>query len=71
MNWILELTVQRLKMQRLPFYNNRQNLASLRTKLNCYKQLVSSNAVSKQEYDDLLGQVNVAEATSFLLQKLK
>ncbi|EPN9906075.1 multidrug efflux RND transporter periplasmic adaptor subunit AdeI, partial [Acinetobacter baumannii] len=38
------------------------NLASLRTKLNRYKQLVSSNAVSKQEYDDLLGQVNVAEA---------
>lgn len=38
------------------------NLASLRTKLNRYKQLVSSNAVSRQEYDDLLGQVNVAEA---------
>ncbi|RLZ11159.1 AdeA/AdeI family multidrug efflux RND transporter periplasmic adaptor subunit [Acinetobacter sp. 2JN-4] len=38
------------------------NLASLRTKLNRYQQLVSSNAVSKQEYDDLLGQVNVAEA---------
>ncbi|MCU4413996.1 AdeA/AdeI family multidrug efflux RND transporter periplasmic adaptor subunit [Acinetobacter sp. WU_MDCI_Axc73] len=38
------------------------NLNSLRTKMNRYKQLVSSNAVSKQEYDDLVGQVNVAEA---------
>ena len=38
------------------------NLASLRTKLNRYQQLVSSNAVSRQDYDDLLGQVNVAEA---------
>lgn len=38
------------------------NLNSLKTKMNRYKQLVSSNAVSKQEYDDLVGQVNVAEA---------
>ncbi|MEB4799965.1 AdeA/AdeI family multidrug efflux RND transporter periplasmic adaptor subunit [Acinetobacter soli] len=38
------------------------NLSSLRTKLNRYKQLVSSNAVAKQDYDDLVGQVNVAEA---------
>ncbi|APR69607.1 AdeA/AdeI family multidrug efflux RND transporter periplasmic adaptor subunit [Acinetobacter haemolyticus] len=38
------------------------NLSSLRTKLNRYQQLVSSNAVSKQEYDDLLGQVRVSEA---------
>ncbi|CAG69658.1 MULTISPECIES: AdeA/AdeI family multidrug efflux RND transporter periplasmic adaptor subunit [Acinetobacter] len=40
----------------------RANLNSLKTKMNRYKQLVSSNAVSKQEYDDLVGQVNVAEA---------
>lgn len=38
------------------------NLSSLRTKLNRYQQLVSSNAVSRQDYDDLLGQVKVAEA---------
>ena len=38
------------------------NLSTLRTKLNRYKQLVSSNAVAKQDYDDLVGQVNVAEA---------
>jgi membrane fusion protein (multidrug efflux system) len=38
------------------------NLNSLKIKLNRYKQLVSSNAVSKQDYDDLLGQVNVAQA---------
>ncbi|MHA3891222.1 efflux RND transporter periplasmic adaptor subunit [Acinetobacter sp. GXMZU3951] len=38
------------------------NLSSLRTKMNRYQQLVSSNAVSKQDYDDLVGQVKVAEA---------
>ena len=38
------------------------NLSSLKTKLNRYQQLVSSNAVAKQDYDDLVGQVNVAEA---------
>ena len=38
------------------------NLSSLKTKLNRYQQLVSSNAVSKQEYDDLVGQVRVADA---------
>lgn len=38
------------------------NLNSLKTKMNRYQQLVSSNAVSKQEYDDLVGQVNVAQA---------
>ena len=38
------------------------NLSTLRTKLNRYKQLVSSNAVAKQDYDDLVGQVKVAEA---------
>ena len=38
------------------------NLNSLRTKLNRYQQLVSINAVSKQEYDDLLGSVKVTEA---------
>lgn len=38
------------------------NLSSLRTKLNRYQQLVSSNAVAKQDYDDLVGQVKVAEA---------
>lgn len=37
-------------------------LNSLRTKLNRYQQLVSINAVSKQEYDDLLGSVKVTEA---------
>lgn len=38
------------------------NLSTLRTKLHRYQQLVSSNAVAKQDYDDLVGQVNVAEA---------
>ncbi len=38
------------------------NLNSLRTELNRYQQLVSINAVSKQEYDDLLGSVKVTEA---------
>lgn len=38
------------------------NLNSLQTKLNRYKQLVSSNAIAKQDYDDLVGQVNVAKA---------
>lgn len=38
------------------------NLSALKTKLNRYQQLVSSNAVSKQEYDDLVGQVSVAQA---------
>ena len=38
------------------------NLSALKTKLNRYQQLVSSNAVSKQEYDDLVGQVRVAVA---------
>ena len=38
------------------------NVSTLRTKLNRYQQLVSSNAVAKQDYDDLVGQVNVAEA---------
>lgn len=38
------------------------NLATLQTKLNRYRQLVSSNAVAKQDYDDLIGQVKVAEA---------
>lgn len=38
------------------------NLNSLQIKLNRYKQLVSSNAIAKQDYDDLVGQVNVANA---------
>jgi membrane fusion protein (multidrug efflux system) len=38
------------------------NLNALRTKLSRYQQLVSINAVSKQEYDDLLGSVKVTEA---------
>lgn len=38
------------------------NLNSLQIKTNRYKQLLSSNAVSKQDYDDLVGQVNVAKA---------
>lgn len=38
------------------------NLNSLQIKTNRYKQLVGINAVSKQEYDDLVGQVNLAQA---------
>ncbi|MEB3753914.1 efflux RND transporter periplasmic adaptor subunit [Acinetobacter sp. MD2(2019)] len=38
------------------------NLASLRTKANRYQQLIGINAVSKQDYDDLLGQIRVAQA---------
>lgn len=38
------------------------NLKSLQTKMNRYQQLVASNAVAKQDYDDLVGQVNVAKA---------
>lgn len=38
------------------------NLNALRTKLSRYQQLVAINAVSKQEYDDLLGSVKVTEA---------
>lgn len=38
------------------------NLNALRVKEGRYRQLVSSNAVSKQEYDDILAQVKLAEA---------
>lgn len=38
------------------------NLQLLRTKANRYSQLVSSNAISKQEYDDIVAQVKFAEA---------
>lgn len=38
------------------------NLNTLEIKTNRYKQLVGINAVSKQEYDDLVGQVNLAKA---------
>lgn len=38
------------------------NLNTLQIKTNRYKQLVGISAVSKQEYDDLVGQVNLAEA---------
>ncbi|MFT4019939.1 MAG: efflux RND transporter periplasmic adaptor subunit [Acinetobacter sp.] len=38
------------------------NLASLRTKVNRYQQLVGINAVAKQDYDDLIGELKVAEA---------
>ncbi|MCF9034348.1 efflux RND transporter periplasmic adaptor subunit [Acinetobacter nectaris] len=38
------------------------NLKSLQIKLNRYKELVSSHAVARQDYDDLVGQVNVAKA---------
>ena len=38
------------------------NLSTLRTKLNRYQQLVSSNAVAKEDYDAFVGHVNVAEA---------
>lgn len=38
------------------------NLNMLRTKEGRYSQLVSSNAISKQEYDDIVAQVRLAEA---------
>ncbi|NHB58929.1 efflux RND transporter periplasmic adaptor subunit [Acinetobacter shaoyimingii] len=38
------------------------NLNTLQIKLKRYAQLVGINAVSKQEYDDLVGQVNLAKA---------
>lgn len=38
------------------------NLNALRTKENRYRQLVNTNAISKQEYDDILAQVRLAEA---------
>ncbi|MEB3767591.1 efflux RND transporter periplasmic adaptor subunit [Acinetobacter sp. MD2] len=38
------------------------NLASLKTKANRYQQLIGINAVSKQDYDDLTGQIRVAQA---------
>ncbi len=39
------------------------NLNVLRVKEGRYRQLVGSNAISKQEYDDIVGQVKLAEAT--------
>lgn len=38
------------------------NLNALRVKENRYRQLVGTNAVSKQEYDDINAQVKLAEA---------
>ncbi|MDM1246363.1 MULTISPECIES: efflux RND transporter periplasmic adaptor subunit [Acinetobacter] len=38
------------------------NLGVLRVKEGRYRQLVSSNAISKQEYDDAVAQVKLAEA---------
>lgn len=38
------------------------NLNALQVKANRYRQLVGINAVSKQEYDDLLAQIKLAEA---------
>ena len=38
------------------------NLNMLRTKEGRYSQLVNSNAISKQEYDDIVAQVRLAEA---------
>ncbi|AOA57623.1 efflux RND transporter periplasmic adaptor subunit [Acinetobacter larvae] len=38
------------------------NLNAMRVKANRYSQLVGMNAVSKQEYDDLISQVKLAEA---------
>lgn len=38
------------------------SLNTLQIKTNRYKQLVGINAVSKQEYDDLVGQVQLAQA---------
>ncbi|RFS36129.1 efflux RND transporter periplasmic adaptor subunit [Acinetobacter cumulans] len=39
------------------------NLGVLRVKEGRYRQLVGSNAISKQEYDDIVAQVKLAEAT--------
>jgi membrane fusion protein (multidrug efflux system) len=43
---------------------NRQkaNLNALRVKEGRYRQLVGSNAISKQDYDDIMAQVKLAEA---------
>lgn len=38
------------------------NLNALETKLRRYQQLLASNAIAKQDFDDLNGQVNVAKA---------
>lgn len=38
------------------------NLQLLRTKESRYRQLVNSNAISKQEYDDIVAQLKFAEA---------
>ena len=38
------------------------NLNALQVKANRYRQLVGINAVSKQEYDDLVAQIKLAEA---------
>lgn len=38
------------------------NLNALKVKANRYRQLIDINAVSKQEYDDLVAQVRLAEA---------
>ncbi|MBF7684364.1 efflux RND transporter periplasmic adaptor subunit [Acinetobacter sp. B10A] len=38
------------------------NLLALETKLRRYQQLLASNAIAKQDFDDLTGQVNVAKA---------
>ncbi len=62
MNLILVPIAQHLIMPRAALLQQEANLSTLRTKLNRYQQLVSSNAVAKQDYDDLVGQVNVAEA---------
>ena len=38
------------------------NVSALQVKANRYRQLVGINAVSKQEYDDLVAQIKLAEA---------
>lgn len=38
------------------------NLNALRTKEGRYRQLVNTNAISKQEYDDIVAQVKLAQA---------
>ncbi|ENV35068.1 efflux RND transporter periplasmic adaptor subunit [Acinetobacter gerneri] len=43
--------------------NQQANLNALRVKTNRYRQLIGINAVSKQEYDDLVAQVKQGEAS--------
>lgn len=51
-----------LNNSKAAYLQQEANLKSLQIKMNRYKQLVASNAIAKQDYDDLVGQVNVAKA---------